>query len=142
MKILRIIRRVLALAIGFWALALTVFYLFFARISFESTTATEVPGQPQVTTTTTGQLPWLSQVGPLAVAVMLLFSLLLAVIAVAEWRGGLWFSAPLTLLALVGTFITGFSIGGLYFPGAVAAALGLLLLAAQKLASRPDRPIS
>jgi hypothetical protein len=73
---------------------------------------------------------------------MLFFSLLLAVIAVAEWRGWLWFAAPLTLLALVGTFITGFSIGGLYFPGAVAAVLGSLLLAAEKLASHPDRPIS
>jgi hypothetical protein len=142
MKVLRIIRRVLALAVGFWAVALTVFYLFFAKVSYESTTATGVPGQPSVTTTTSGQLPWLSQVGPFAVAVMLFFSLLLAAIAVAEWREAFVFAAPLTLLALVVTFITGFSIGGLYFPGAAAAFLGALLLAVEKLVSRPGRPIS
>jgi hypothetical protein len=140
MKILRIIRRVLALAVGFWALGLTLFYLFFARISYESTTATGVPGQPPVTTTTSGQLPWLSQAGPLAVVVMLAFSLLLAGTAFALWRGALAFVIPLTLLALIGTFITGFSIGGLYFPGAAALFFGVLLLAAEKLVNRTSRP--
>jgi hypothetical protein len=67
---------------------------------------------------------------------------LLAAIAWAEWREALAFAVPLTLLALVGTFITGFSIGGLYFPGAAAALLGSVLLAIEKLAGRPRRPTS
>jgi cation transport ATPase len=140
MKVLRTIRRVLALAVGIWALALTVYFLFFARISFESTTATGVPGQSPVTTTTSGQLSWLSQAQPISIVFMLAFSLLLMAAAAALWRSFMAISVPLTLLALVFTFISGFSIGGLYFPGAVAALLGVLLLVAEKIANRPERP--
>jgi hypothetical protein len=142
MKALRIIRRVLALAVAIWALALIVFYLFFAKISFESSTATGLPSQPPVTVTTTGQLSWLSQAQPISVAFMLAFSILLIAAAAALWRNSLAFSVPLTLLALVFTFISGFSIGGLYFPGAVAAFLGVFLLAVGKNANRPERPIA
>ena len=131
MKILRTIYKVLAVAVVIWALALNVFYLFFAKVSFESTSATGIPGQPPVTTTTTGQLSWLSQVQPSAIAFMVAFFLLLAAAGFAMWRGALGFALLLSLLSLVFTFITGFSIGGLYFPGAVAAFLGTLLLAVE-----------
>lgn len=142
MKALSIIRRVLALAVAIWALALIVLYLFFGKISFKSSTTTGIPGQPSVTATTTGQLPWLSQAQPISIAFMLAFSLLLMAAAMALWRASLAFSIPLTLFALVFTFITGFSIGSLYFPGAVAAFLGVLLLAVGKIANRPELPIA
>ncbi len=142
MKVLLIVRRVLALAVALWALALFVFYLFFAKISFESTTASGTPGQPPVTTTTSGQFPWLTQVGPIAIVVMFAFSILLVAAAFAVWRGTLALAVPLCLIALVFTFITGFSIGGLYFPGAAAACLGTLLLAVEKIASWPERPVT
>lgn len=140
MKVLRIIRRILALAVALWTLAVTVFFLFFAKASFESTTASQVLGGSLVTTTTSGQLPWLSQVEPFTVAVMITFSLLLAATAFAEWRGALAFAIPLSLLALIATFITGFSIGGFYFPGAAVAFMDMLLLAVEKLVSRQNRP--
>lgn len=142
MKILRTLRKVLAVAVALWALALTVYFLFFAKISFESTTATSTPGQPPVTTTTSGQNPWLSQAQPISIAFMIAFSLLLAGTGFAVWRGALGIALSLSFLALVFTFITGFSIGGLYFPGAVAAFLGTLLLAVEKLTRRSDRPIA
>jgi uncharacterized membrane protein YdfJ with MMPL/SSD domain len=143
MKILRTIRKVLAVAVALWALALTVYFLFFAKISFESTTTTGTPGQPPVTTTTTsGQNPWLSQAQPISIAFMIAFSLLLAGTGFAVWRDALGIALTLSLLALVFTFITGFSIGGLYFPGAVVAFLGTLLLAVEKLTRRPDQPIA
>jgi uncharacterized membrane protein len=73
---------------------------------------------------------------------MIAFSLLLAGTSFAVWRDALGIALTLSLLALVFTFITGFSIGGLYFPGAVVAFLGTLLLAVEKLTRRPDRPIA
>jgi hypothetical protein len=142
MKVLHFIRRILAVAVALWAVALAVFYIFFAKISFESTTATGVKGQPPVIANTSGQLPWISQAQPVAVAFMLAFSILLVIAAVGMWRGALAIALSLSLLALVFSFITGFSIGGLYFPGAVVAFLGALLLAVEKIARRSERPVT
>jgi hypothetical protein len=128
--------------VALWALALTIYFLFFAKISFESSTASQAIGGPLVTTTTSGQLPWLSQAQPIAIALMFAFSLLLAGTAVAVWRGVLVVAAPLTLLLLVATFITGFSIGGLYFLGVVVLFLEVVLLTIEKFASRTVRPIN
>ncbi len=141
MKVLIIFRRILSLAVALWALALAVFYLFFATISYESTSATGVPGQPPVITNSTGQIPWISQAGPLAITFMLAFSLMLVITAVAIWRGALAVALALSLVALVFTFITGFSIGGLYFPGAAAAFLGALLIIPQTLSDRSKRQV-
>ncbi len=142
MKILRSIRRVLAVGVALWALAVTVYFVFFAKISFESITSTGTSGQPPVTTTTSGQNPWLSQAGPVAIIVMIAFSLLLAGTAVAVWRGTLALAAPLTLVVLIVTFITGFSIGGLYFLGAAVLFLEVVLLSIEKFVGRPDRPLA
>jgi hypothetical protein len=140
MKALLIIRRILALAVAIWALGVTVFFLFFARESFESTTASSTSGGIPVTTTTSGQIPWITQAGPFSVAVMLTFSLLLATSAWALWRGALALAIPLSFLSLAAAFITGFSIGGLYFPGAAGAFLGMCFLSIEKLLSRFNRP--
>ncbi len=48
---------------------------------------------------------------------MIALSLLLAAGAIAALRGALAIAAPLSILALAATFITGFSIGVPYFPG-------------------------
>jgi hypothetical protein len=141
MKVLRIFRRALALAVAIWALALAVFYLFFAKISYESSSAAGVPGQPFVITNSTGQIPLISQGGPVAVAFMLAFSVMLVITAITIWRGALAVALPLSLVALVFTFITGFSIGGLYFPGAVVACLGALLIIPQTFSDRSNRQI-
>jgi hypothetical protein len=142
MKILSFFRRVLAVIVVFWALALTLYYLFFAKISFESISSTGTPGQPPVTTTTSGQTPWLLQAGPIAIVIMLTFSALLAATAGAVWRGALVVAAPLTVLLLIVTFITGFSIGGLYFLGSAVLLLEVVLLTIERLIIRTDRPIN
>jgi hypothetical protein len=140
MKVLRTIRRVLALAVALWAVGVAVFFLVFAKVSYQTTSATGVPGQPPITATTTGQVPWISQVGALATAVMLAFSMLLAAAAFAEWRGVLAAAIPLCFLSLAAAFITGFSIGGLYFPGAAVAFLGMLILAIEKILAKSIPP--
>jgi hypothetical protein len=142
MNALRVIRRIFSVAVALWALALAVFYLFFAKISFESTTATGVPGQLPVITNTSGQISWISQAQPVAVAFMLAISLLLFIAAVGLWRSSLAIALPLSLLALVFSFITGFSIGGLYFPGAALAFLAGPLLAIEKIGGRSDRRVT
>jgi hypothetical protein len=142
MNALRVIRRIFAVAVALWALALAVFYLFFAKISFESTTATGVPGQLPVITNTSGQISWISQALPVAVAFMLAFSVLLFLAAIGIWRSSLTIALPLSLFALVFSFITGFSIGGLYFPGAAVAFLAGLLLVVEKIVNRSDRRVT
>ena len=142
MKILRFFRKALAIIGALWAVVLTVYFPFFAKISYESITTTSTQGQPPVTTTTSGQLPWLSQAGPLAIVIMLACSILLAAAAVTVWRGVLAVAAPLTLLLLVATFLTGFSIGGLYFLGTSVLFLALVLLLIEKFARRPAHPIN
>jgi len=140
MKVLLSFRRTLALAVAVWALAVAGYFLFFAKISFESITISSNQGEPPVTTRSSGQIAWLSEAEPLSVAAMLTFSLLLSASAAAQWRGALAVAAPLSLLALVATYITGFSIGGLYFPGAAGALLGTAVLAIEKLSGRLNRP--
>ena len=141
MKTLTAIRRILAVAVGIWALGVAVFYIFFARISYETTTASAANGALVVSQTTSGQIPWITQAGIYPVVVMVCFSFLLVAVAIFQWRGLLIAAIPLTLLALVVTYITGFSIGGLYFPGAAAGFVGILILSAEKITNRQNHPI-
>jgi len=131
-KVLRTIRRILAVAIAVWAVTVAAYYLFFAKISFESITASANEGELSATTRSSGQTAWFSEAEPLSVVAMLTFSLLLVTGAVAEWRGALAIAATLSLLALVATYLTGFSIGGLYFPGAIGMVLCSAVLAIEK----------
>ena len=140
MKVLRTIRRILAVAVAVWAVTVAAYYLFFAKISFESITVSANEGEPSATTRYSGQTAWLSEAEPISVVAMLTFSLLLAAGAVAEWRGALAIAATLSLLALVATYITGFSIGGLYFPGAIGMFLCTAVLAIEKLSRHLHRP--
>ena len=132
MKVLITIRRVLAVIAAVWALAVTINFLFFARIKYESTSVTSTNGQPQVTTTSSGEYTWISSAGLVGLAIMFSFTLLLAAPAAAEWRGSLAVAAPVSILALTATFIVRYSIGGMYLPGAVVVFLGAVLLAVEK----------
>ena len=132
MKVLATIRRILALVVAVWAVAIAAYYLFFAKISFQSITVSVNEGEPSATTRYSGQTAWLSEAEPIAVVAMLIFSLLLAAGAVAGWRGALVIATTLSLLALVATYITGLSIGGLYFPGAIGMLLCTTVLAIEK----------
>jgi hypothetical protein len=118
------------------------YYLFFAKISFESITFSANKGEPSATTKSSGQTAWLSEAEPISVVAMLTFSLLLATGAVAEWRGALAIAATLSLLALIATYLTGFSIGGLYFLGALGMFLCTAVLAIEKLARHLHRSVA
>jgi len=137
---LRIIRKSLSLLVAVWALVVAGYYLFFAKVSFETTTASSTPGNSPLSTTSSGQISWLSQVGPLPVVVMLSLSLLLIAGAVTGWRGEWVVAVAISLLALAASYITGFSIGVLYFPGAVGLFLCSVVLLVENLSKRLNRP--
>jgi hypothetical protein len=60
---------------------------------------------------------------------MLAFSALLIGGGIAIWKGALAEMIILAMLALVGSYMTGFSIGGLYLTGAIALGLATVLSA-------------
>ena len=127
MNALSKINRILAIALIVWAIAVPVYLLGFARVSYTSTTSSAVPGEAQVTETTLGSQPWLSVAEPVSVLILLGFSALLIGGGIAVWKGALAESIILSMLALVGSYITGFSIGIFYLPGAIALALATVL---------------
>ena len=140
MKALRATYRMIALATVVWALGVTSYFLFFAKISYESVTVSASQGEPPVTTHHSGQAPWVTEAGLVSVAAMLTFSLLLGVGAAAASRGLLAVAAPLSLLTLAGSYVTGFSIGGYYLPGAAGLFLCTALVVIEKLSRRLNRP--
>jgi hypothetical protein len=140
MKLLHTIRRILALAVAIWTLAVVAYFLLFAKTSFQNVTVSANQGEPPVTTRNSGQTAWLSEAEPFSIVAMLALSLLLAASAVAGWRGALAVVAPFSLTALAATYITGFSIGGLFFPGAVGTFLCTAVLLIEKLSKRLNPP--
>jgi hypothetical protein len=128
-KALQTTNRILAIAIILWGIAVPVYLLAFARVSNTSITSSGIHGEPPTTTTVSGSQPWRSIAEPVSVMIVLAFSALLIGGGIAAWKGALAELIILTMLALVGSFMLGFSIGGLYLPGAIALALATALAA-------------
>jgi hypothetical protein len=129
MKTLRTINKILAIAIIVWGVAVPVYLFVFAQVSYESTTASAVQGEPPVTTTVSGSQPWITTAEPFSILIILIFSGVLIGGGIAIWKGALAELMILTMLALVGSYITGFSIGIFYLPGAIGLALATALSA-------------
>jgi hypothetical protein len=128
-KALQMINRILAIAIIFWGIVVPVYLLAFAQVSYTSTTSSAVQGEAPTTEVVSGSQPWRSGVQPVSVLIMLVFSALLVGGGIAVWKGALAELVILTMLALVGSYMTGFSIGGLYLPGTIALTLATVLTA-------------
>jgi hypothetical protein len=129
LKTLQTTNRILAIAIIIWGIAVPVYLLLFARVSYTSTTSSAVEGGANAPETVTGSQPWRSMAEPVSVLIVLAFSALLVSGGIAAWKGALAELIILTMLALVGSFMLGFSIGGLYLPGAIGLALATALAA-------------
>ena len=129
MRVLRTINKILAIAIIVWGVAVPVYLIFFAQVSFESTTSSATQGEPAVTPTITGTQPWIKVAEPVSVLILLAFSALLIGGGIAVWKCALAEMIILAMLALVGSYMTGFSIGIFNLPGAIGLALATALLA-------------
>ena len=73
--------------------------------------------------------------------IVLAFSALLVGGGIAAWKGALAELIILAMLALVGSFMLGFSIGGLYLPGAIALALATALAAVAARKKSPEKQV-
>jgi hypothetical protein len=140
MKALRTINKILAIAIIFWGIAIPIYLIFFAQVSYESTTSSATQGEPAITETVSGTLPWISAAEPVSIIILMMFSALLIGGGIAVWKNALAEMIILAMLALIGSFMTGFSIGGLYLPGAIALTLATVLsaIAARLKRNKPE----
>ena len=140
MKALRIVNRILAIAIIFWGIAVPVYLIFFAQVSYESTTSSSTQGEPAVTETVSGTLPWITTTEPVSIIILMGLSALLIGGGIAVWKNALAEMIVLAMLAFIGSYMTGFSIGGLYLPGAIALVLATLLslFAARLKRNKPE----
>ena len=118
------INRYLAMAVALWAVAAAVYFLAFAKTSYQGISISASEGEPPTKTTFSGHQSGASTAGPTAIVAVLTMSGFLGAGALAAWRGSLSGMAVLAVVTLAGSYVTGFSIGGLYFPGALALAFG------------------
>lgn len=140
MKILRSVSGLLTIAIGLWALAFPVYFLVFAKVSYETETLSLSQGEPPVRTTHSGQESWISSTDSVSKAVMLALSALLGAGALAAWRGSLRVMAALSLVTMLASYVTGFTLGVFYFPGAALLTFRTALSAVDTLLRRAKRP--
>ena len=112
MKALQMINRILAIATIVWGIAVPVYLLAFARVSYSSTTSSASPGEASQAQTVSGNQPWRTAAEPVSVLIVLAFSALLVGGGIAAWKGALAELIILSMLALVGSFMLGFSVGG------------------------------
>lgn len=127
MRALRIINQILAVTTIIWGVAVPAYLFFFAQVSYESTTSSAAQGEPAVTETVSGTLPWISVTEPVSIIILMGLSALLIGGGIAVWKNALAEMIVLAMLAIIGSYMTGFSIGGLYLPGAIALVLATLL---------------
>ena len=118
------------------AIVPTIYLLGFAQVTYKGVTVTGAPGQPDVTTEFTRTERFVDTAGPVAIIFTLAFSGVLGFGAYAARKGWLGAAAAAAVLALIGAYITGFSIGLLYFPAVLALALCALVLGFGRLAGR------
>jgi hypothetical protein len=118
------------------AVAPTVYLLGFAQLTYRGVTVTGAPGQPDVTTEFTRTERFVDTAGPVAILFTLAFTGVAGLGAYAAHRGWLAPAAAAAVISLVGAYITGFSIGLMYFPAVLALGLSALVLGFGRLAGR------
>ena len=140
MRALRSVSRLLTVAVGLWALAFAVYFLVFAKVSYETETLSVTQGEPPVRTREYGQTSWLSSNDPISIAVMFTLSALLGAGALAAWRGSLPVMAAVSVVTMLASYATGFTFGLFYFPGAALLTLRTALSALDNILVRSKRP--
>jgi hypothetical protein len=140
-RVLRIVNKILAIGIIAWGIAVPVYLFGFARVSYTSTTSSAASGEGAVSTTVSGSQPWITVAEPVSILIILAFSAMLIGGGIAAWKSALAEMIILAMLALVGSYMTGFSIGLFYLPGAIALALATVLsaIAAQMKKKTPEK---
>jgi hypothetical protein len=137
MKATRLLSRILAGAIVVWSIGVVIYHLAIAKVSFEGIRVSAGAGESPTTSVFSGERSWISSVEPISVAILGGFGALLVAGGLAAWRGSLLATLAVALLTLAGSYITGFSIGGFFFPAAAGLTLCAALIGVGGLASLP-----
>ena len=136
------INKAIAIAVALWAVAAAVYFRAFAQTSYQGISISASEGEPPTSTPYSGQQSWASSAGPIAIAAVLTMSGLLVAGAFAAWRGSLSGMAVLAVVSLAGSYVTGFSIGALCFPGDLALAFATGLACVEDVGRRLRGPLA
>ena len=116
-----------------WAIGAS-FYILFAPISGQGVTLRRNFGEPLgfVDTFTTEQ-SWYEAQGLWGVFVLVIFASLYLLAVHFAWRSSYIALTILSVTAIALSIVTGFSIGGLYFPAAVGLFIGAMIFLSDRL---------
>jgi hypothetical protein len=137
MKATRFLYRILAGAIIVWSIGVVIYHLAFAKVFFQGIWVSAGAGESPTTSVFSGERSWISSVEPISVAILGGFGALLVAGGRAAWRGSFLPTSVVALLTLAGSYITGFSIGGFFFPAAAGLTLCAALIGVGRLSSLP-----
>ena len=140
MKEIHILTRLLAGATMAWSTGAVLYHLAFAKVTFQGVSVSAAQGEAPEASAFTGERSWISSAEPMSVVILVGFGALLVAGGLAAWRSSQRPTLAVALLGLAGSYITGFSIGGLFLPAAACLTLCAALILAGRLARlSPDR---
>jgi len=142
MKVLNILTKSMAIVTAVWAAGIAIYFLFFAQVTIQGVNISATQGQPPASVPFVEHQNFALYAGASGIAAVLAFALLLIAGAYTAWRGSLGALALLAVLSLVASFITGFSIGLAFLPGALALSLSTVLAGLGWLLQRSNRHAS
>lgn len=109
-----------------WALGASL-YIFFSTVSVHGVSGVIFRDSGEVVQTISWEQSWYEAQGLWGVSWLILFSMLYLFAARVAWRGNIKALTGLSVTALVLSIVTGFSIGGAYFPAALCLLIGTLM---------------
>ena len=129
-------RVVVAIAAA-WAMGASL-YIFFSPVSGRGVRTTAIVGAPNaVVEIFTTEQSWYEAQGLWGVVVLVIFAGFYLLAVRLAWRSRYIALAILSVVAIALSIITGFSVGGIYLPAALALFVGtLMFLASRWLTSR------
>ena len=129
--LIKVGKLIVALAAS-WAIGAS-FYVFFSPISGQGVTSGGSRGSGVIVETFITEQSWYEAQGLWGDFVLLVFAAVYLVAVRLAWRSNFIALAILSLITVALSVITGFSIGGIYLPAALALFIGALIFLSSKL---------
>ena len=115
-----------------WAIGASL-YVFFSPISGQGVTSRRFRDSSTVVETFITEQSWYEAQGLWGVSVLVVFAAVYLLAVRLAWRSNFIALAILSLITVALSVITGFSIGGIYLPAALALFIGALIFLSSKL---------
>jgi hypothetical protein len=117
----------LVLLSALWAVGAGL-YIFFSPQIIHGVKALSTAGEPQIVEEFTIEKSWYQVQGLWGTLILFILGAFYVVAVRLAWKGALPALAGLSVISLVLSYLTGFSIGGFYLPAAISLFVGMLLL--------------